>query len=372
MLTRTPLVLLTFVCLALPAAAQAPAPDVRALEEALAGGLVRQDRAALDRLLAPDFVLRGSPDVDRPTWLDNATSLCWGDQAEIDDFSVVALGDGIVATFTLTTDRNPTNCEPAVVRSVITDLWRPVGGAWRLVLRQSGPGGTKVEQQADIAEPPPPHWEATSELSFVATSGNTSTQTLGVGGDVTNRSGPWLSTAKVSFVRAETDNVETARSLGVDGRVSRDLTPRIGVFGHGAYLRDTFAGIEHRVGVDGGLAWKVVDHAPHALALDAGVGYTHERRLEQADRSFATGTLAMTYKWSLNDTAEIANDAGFTANLQDGPDWRFNDTVAVSASLNRSLSLKLSYQVKHLNRPVPGFKKTDAIASAAIVAKFAR
>ena len=46
--------------------------------------------------------------------------------------------------------------------------------------------------------------------------------------------------------------------------------------------------------------------------------------------------------------------------------------MAVSASLNRALSLKLSYQVKHLNRPVPGFEKTDTIASAAIVAKFAR
>jgi len=369
---RTIALLLSFVSLALPAAAQAPAPDVRALEDALARGLVEKDRAALDGLLAPGFVLRGNPDVDRATWLDNAVSLCWGDEATIDEFSIVSLGDGIVATFTLTTDRHPTTCEPAVVRSVITDLWRPTGGAWRLVLRQSGPGGTKIEQQAEVSEPPPPRWETSGELSFVSTSGNTSTQTLGVHGDVTNRSGAWLSTGKVAFVRAETDGEENARSLGIDGRVSRDLTPRVGLFGHAGYLRDTFAGIEHRVGVDGGLTWTFVALEPHELALDAGVGYTHESRLEEADKSFATGTLALAYKWAITDTAEIANDAGFTANLQDGPDWRFTDTVSVSAALNRTLSLKVSYQVKHLNRPVPGFKKTDAIASAAIVVKFAR
>lgn len=372
--TRITLFLLSLVCLAVPLAAQVapPAPDVRALEEALARGIIQKDRAALDVLLAPDFVLRGNPNVDRATWLDNATSLCWGDEATIDDFSVVPLGDGILATFTLATDRNPTTCAPAVVHSVITDLWRPSGGAWRLVLRQSGPGGAKVEQQADIAEPPPPRWEATGEISFVSTSGNTSTQTVGVGGDVTNRSGPWLSKAKMSFVRASTDGEETARSLGVDGRVSRDLTPRVGLFVHAAYLRDTFAGIEHRAGVDGGLTWTFVTLAPHDLALDAGLGYTHETRLADADRSFATGTLALAYTWAITDTAEIANDAGFTANLQDGPDWRFGDTLAVSASLNRTLSLKLSYQVKYLNRPVPGYEKTDTIASAAVVATFAR
>jgi len=372
MLTRPALLLLSLGHLALPAAAQTPAPDVRALEETLAQGLIGKDRAALDGLLAPDFVLRGSPDVDRATWLDNATSLCWGDQAVIDEFAIVALGDGVVATFTLTTDRNPTTCEPAVVRSVITDLWRPSGGAWRLVLRQSGPGGTKVEQQAAIFEPPPPRWETTSELSFVSTSGNTSTQTLGVGGDVTNRSGAWVSAGKVAFVRAATDGEETARSLGLDFRVSRDLTPRTGLFAHVGYLRDTFAGIEHRVGVDGGLAMKLVAAAPHALDLDAGVGYTSETRLAEADRSFATGTLVLDYTWALNDAAKLTNVGAFTANLQDGPDWRFSDTAAIAASLNRTLSLKLSYQVKFLNRPVPGFDKTDTIVSAAVVAKFAR
>ena len=372
MRARIPVFLLSFVCLALPAAAQAQAPDVRALEEALARGLVQKDRAALDRLLAADFVLRGSPDVDRATWLDNAVSLCWGEQASIDEFSMVSLGDAVVTTFTLTTDRHPTTCERAIVRSVITDLWRPSGGVWRLVLRQSGPGGTRVAQQAEVTAPPPPRWETTSELSFVSTSGNTSTETLGVGGDVTHRSGVWLSKGQVAFVRAATDGRQIARSLGINFRTSRDLTPRAGAFAHAAYLRDTFAGIEHRGGVDGGLTWKLVDAARHTVNLDAGLGYTSETRLAEADRSFATGTLALAYTWALTDTAEITNDGGFTANLQDGPDWRFTDTVAVSASLNRALSLKLAYQVKYLNRPVPGFGKTDAIASAAVVAKSAR
>lgn len=365
---------MSLVCLAVPARAQqggGAAPDIRALEDTLAQGLVRKDRAALESLIAPGFVMRGDPDIDRHTWLGNAMAFCWGDRAEIADFAVQDLGDAVIATFILTTDRDPTTCAPAVVRSLITDVWRRDDG-WRLTLRQSGPAGATLAGQFARTAPPPPRWEVRSELSLVATAGNTSTQTLGVGGNLEYRPGPWLTTMRVAFVRAGTDGQDNARSLAIEFRQSRDLSSRAGVFGHAAYLRDTFAGIEHRVGADGGLTYKVVTTAPHAMNLDAGVGYTRETRVAEADRSFATGTLALVYKWNVTRTASLTNDGTFTANLQDRADWRATDTAALSASLNSTLSLRLSYALKFLNRPVPGFKKTDSVVSAALVARFSR
>lgn len=365
---------MSLVCLAVPARAQ-PAGDtasaIRALEDALAQGLVRKDRAALELLLAPAFVMRGDPDIDLENWLDDAMAFCWGDRAEISDFAVQDLGDTAITTYILTTDRDPTTCAPAVVRSLITDVWRRDEG-WRLALRQSGPAGSTLAVPFARSAPPPPRWEVRSELSFVATAGNTSTQTLGLGGDFEYRPGPWLTTMRAAFVRAQADDRDNARSLTIDVRQSRDLSSRAGVFGHAAYLRDTFAGIEHRIGADGGLTYKVVTTTPHALKLDAGGGYTRETRAAEADRSFATGTLALAYKWSLTGTAALTNDGTFTANLQDRADWRATDTAALTASLNSALSLRLSYALKFLNRPVPGFRKTDSVVSAAIVARFSR
>lgn len=57
------LVLALLPCLV---AAQGP-PDIRALEDALARGLTTRARSQLESLLAPDFVLRGQPDIDRET-----------------------------------------------------------------------------------------------------------------------------------------------------------------------------------------------------------------------------------------------------------------------------------------------------------------
>lgn len=375
MYARCLVLLLGLSGLAGPALAQA-GPDagqeIRALEDALARGLIDKDRDVFERLLAPEFVLRGRPDVDRATWIDNATSLCWGTQATIEAFEVRPLGDARVATFVLATDRDPVTCEPAVVQSLITDVWLRVDGNWQLALRQSGPTAAGVESQYTEDEPPAPQWTGKGELSLVATAGNTSTQTLGMNGELDYHPALWQTTARVAFVRAETDGEETARSLSTDLRVSRDLTARLGVFGHAGYLRDTFAGIEHRLGADGGITYAVVDAAPHSLKLDAGLGYTNETRVDEPDRSFATGTLTLVYKWALSTTTEIANDAAFTANLQEGNDWRFNDTVAVSARLNSVLALKLSYALKFLNEPVPGFKKTDRVTSVALVAQFAK
>ncbi len=375
MTARSALVLLALLWAAAPAAARqasGDAPEIRALEDALVQGLLRKDRAALDGLLAPDFVLRASPDVGRAAWLDNAVSLCWGDRADIEGFAVRALGDTQVATFVLTTNRDPVSCEPAVIRSVITDVWTRGDGGWRLALRQSGPATAKIEQQYTKVAPPPPRWSGRSGLSFVRTGGNTSTQTIGAGGELAWRPDPWRTRLRISFVRATTGGTENARSFTAELRQSHDFTPRLGAFAHTAYLRDTFAGIEHRVGADGGLAWTAVTAAPHELKVDAGIGYTHENRLAQPDRSFATGTLTLVYKLKLTPTSELQNDGSFTANLQQGRDWRFSNTAAVVVGLNGSLSVKLSYALNYLNEPVPGFKRADTVTSAALVAHFAR
>jgi hypothetical protein len=108
-----------------PAAAQLPDEDLRQAEDALARALVAGDAVAFDTLLAPEFVLRGAPDVPRATWMANALSLCWGDRHEIDDFAVPsANGEVAVVSLVLTTFRDPQTCEPAIIRSLLTDLWR--------------------------------------------------------------------------------------------------------------------------------------------------------------------------------------------------------------------------------------------------------
>ena len=223
--------------------------------------------------------------------------------------------------------------------------------------------------------PPPPTCQGAAEFAFVATTGNTSTQTLGLAGSIECKPAPWGYLAKAAFIRSEANDVENAKSIDTLFRVSRDLSTRLKTYGQFIYYENQFAGIDNRYALEGGLSYLLVTTQKHSLQAEGGFGYTHENRVTllgvpDDDLSFATARLGAIYRWKLSENAEIGDDAGFTFNLSDGSDWRFANLAYVAAKLTTVFSLKLSYGLNYLNTPVLGFGKTDTVTSAAVVAKF--
>ena len=217
---------------------------------------------------------------------------------------------------------------------------------------------------------PPPRWDRTANLSFVSTGGNTDTQMLGMGASVVFRPEGWTTEARTAFMRSETNDIATARSLVADLRQARALTPRVEVFGRYGYLGDRFAGIEHRNTVDGGVGYKLLAGPVHALRVDGGLGYTSEARVVGENLSFALANFGAAYKWQLSTSADITDTAILTQSLEQRDAWRFGNAVALTAAVTRVFSLKLSHDTKFNNSPVPGFEKTDRLTSVAIVARF--
>jgi len=217
--------------------------------------------------------------------------------------------------------------------------------------------------------PPPPH-EGTAEFSYVGTSGNSDTTAFGLAGEFIKRQEPWVFTAKTAFVQNKAEGELKARSFRAGFRAARTITDRLSAFGEYGYLRDTFAGIEDRNAIDGGLSYIVVKPEPHTLTVEGGLGYANEQRLFEDDISTATAFAGAGYKLKLSENADISDDARFTFSLSDGDDWRFNNILAINAKLVGILSLKASNIVRYVHKPVFGFDPTDTITSIAIVAKF--
>jgi putative salt-induced outer membrane protein len=218
-------------------------------------------------------------------------------------------------------------------------------------------------------EPPPPH-EGSAEVSFVGTSGNSSTTSIGLGGDVIARPDPWELSARVAYVRNEAESDLKAESLALTTRVARKLTPRTSAFVRYLYLHDRFAGIESRNGIEGGLSYLLIDAAPHKLIVDGGIGYAHETRVVPPNLSSAVVPAGALYTYTLSKTAEISDDGRFVFSLADSADWRFANIASVTAKLTTLLSLKLANTVRFVNAPAFGFEKTDTITAIALVAKF--
>ena len=220
--------------------------------------------------------------------------------------------------------------------------------------------------------PPPPSQEATAELAFVGTTGNSSTNTFSVAGEHIARPTAWVIKNRVAFLRNESEDLLTAKSLLYAFRSERSMTARLSTFGEYAYFTDEFAGIDHRNSIAGGVAFKVVETAAHKLAADTSLGYLNEQRLTGDDVSSATYGFGSIYQWTISPTATLQDEARLTGTFATGEDWRFLHVVSLTSQLTELFSLKVSNTVRYLHFPPPGFTGTDTTTSIALVAKFSR
>jgi putative salt-induced outer membrane protein YdiY len=220
------------------------------------------------------------------------------------------------------------------------------------------------------APPPPPRHEGSAEFAFVGTSGNSSTQTIGTGGEFVYRPDPWVTKLKASYVRNKAEGELTAQSFELILRGERPIHPRLSGFGQYDYQRDSFAGILHRNALVAGVAYSALEDATEKFIVDGGLGYAHESRLTAASLSTATLGGGAVYELHLTDTSELSEDGHLVFSLSQGSDWRFTNTAAVSAKATTLWSLKLANTIRYLNFPDPGFRNTDVTTSIALVAKF--
>jgi putative salt-induced outer membrane protein len=230
--------------------------------------------------------------------------------------------------------------------------------------------GAQPSPDPTAPPPPPPLWSGKAELAYAATSGNTSTSSLGVGLDVAYRPAPWTVEGKLAYLRASSAHIVTAEALAGTVKGSRDLTPKVDAFVLAGYQRNTFSGINHRIGGDAGAGYKLLQRPDLLFRTEAAVGYTNESRTNGTTRNYATARGGLKLVWKFSKSADFTEEASFTEDLSDTANWILRNVASVSASMTSVFSLKLSYGLVYANEPVPGFKKTDTITSAAVVAKF--
>ena len=223
-----------------------------------------------------------------------------------------------------------------------------------------------------LAQEPEPAdvWSGTAEVSFVSTSGNTDIRTLGVGGEIEYRPNDWSGLAKIAFIESEADDVVNARSFSALLQVSRRLSPRLEAYARGGYLKDTFAGIDDRISSEGGISYAIATTVPHALTTLIGFGFTREVRVGADDLSLVTANATLQYSWALSETSTLTDETAATADMKNAGDWRFTNAVGLTAGLNGIFSLRFSQKLTYLNEPVRGFRQTDVVVAAALVASF--
>ncbi len=343
---------------------------LREREARLVAAIADKDREELAQLIWPEFTFPQQPGLDRDAWIQDILRLCGGGRTEIHDLNVEPSQNSAIATASVTIHLDPA-CQPPRMSSLVTDVWVMRDGEWRLLLRHLGPSSVPDANAPAVVEvkPSSPEFAGSAELSLLLTSGNIETQSVGFGSELRWQRGPWRMVAKSAIIRTTTGGQLRARSINVEIREARALRPSLDVTGRVLYQRDLYAGMLHRYGGDIGMGVRL-SYRGHALETTLAGGSTREIRLTSNDGTFPIASLGVHYRWAVNASMSLADDATVTNSLTDFNNRRVENTASVAASLVRPFQLKLSFASKYLRKPVPGFERTDTVLSAAVVARF--
>jgi putative salt-induced outer membrane protein YdiY len=220
----------------------------------------------------------------------------------------------------------------------------------------------------DPAAEPPPAWSGSLGVSYLATGGNSDTETFGLDLEAKRRPEPWGLDLVASVHSAETDGETTAERSYASLRVKRALDARRELFGGASAERDVFADLERRLVVEAGGIYKPLSGPRHALDLDLGLTWTDEDRVAPEPDTDAFGALAgLHYTWQISATAALSQRLAYHPNFDRSTDWRAASLTALTAAINRRLSVKLGYEYRFRNEPIGDNDDVDTVTRVSLV-----
>jgi putative salt-induced outer membrane protein len=223
------------------------------------------------------------------------------------------------------------------------------------------------EEEVESAEVEP-IWSSQVGLSYLATTGNSETETFGLDLQATRRPTPWGLEITALFNRAEEDGEKTAERYYAGVRGTRALTKRWDAFAGLSAEQDEFAGIDLRGIIEAGAVYKALLGPRHILDLDLALNWTDEDRLPpEMDESWFGGLAGLDYKFAISDSATFSQALRYFANFDDTAAWRADSLTAVTAALNKRLALRLSYEVRYRNEPIGDNEDTDTTTKVSLV-----
>jgi len=220
---------------------------------------------------------------------------------------------------------------------------------------------------AEEANPAPSKWDGAAELGFIMNRGNTETETLNAQFRVENTRPKWLHRVEFKVLQVSEKETTTAESYELSGRSEYSLDDNDYLFGSLRYEDDRFAGYDRRTTEVVGYGHQYLKREDMTLKGEFGVGSRQTKNTDGSSDSEGIARVGLDYKWQITDTSSFSE----TIYVEHGEENTYTESVtAVTAKINNSLAMKLSYTIKDNSDPQPGFENTDTRTAITLVYDF--
>jgi putative salt-induced outer membrane protein YdiY len=223
---------------------------------------------------------------------------------------------------------------------------------------------------AQSAAPPPPLWDSQVGGSFVGTSGNTDTSTIGADFAYHGRWPVWKIESTATAVRATDTGRRTAERYIAGLRGQRKLSALVGVTAGERIERDRLSGLSVRSVLDGGLSWALVRTPAWTLDGVTAVAWNHETPIAGPGIDHPVGVLQSLSRIPFGGSGDTTQRFTYYPDFRESTAYRSEAEVTAQAAMNARLALKIGYLWRFANAPVPGFKKTDNTTTASVVLRW--
>jgi putative salt-induced outer membrane protein len=215
-------------------------------------------------------------------------------------------------------------------------------------------------------------WQFGLGLSYLATTGNSETSSLGLTANHERRSDVWQFLSGIEAIRAEEDGELTAERYSALARAERKFTPRLGVTGGWQGEQNRFAGIDHRSTFDLGLGWQALDRPEWKIDTVASAAWNYEKPILQESQTNAGLLLMARSVYEISENASTIQMIRLEPNVEDFDDFRAQLRIGLRASLTQLFGIQLAYEARYDAQPVEGFEKTDTMATVSLVMNLIR
>ncbi|MCF6215319.1 MAG: DUF481 domain-containing protein [Emcibacter sp.] len=210
-------------------------------------------------------------------------------------------------------------------------------------------------------------WDGEIELNFLRSSGNTSQESLGLGGTLKRETERFHHTIDSFFDLNKNSGTKDKQRWGLSYKLDYDLSEKLYLVSFTGYENDQFGTFRERITTSLGIGYPVIDNDSYSWKIEGGPSLLFTRDLPGDGYNSSFNVFASSiFDWTINDRSNLTN----TTVLYFGNKNIIESKTALKVKINGALSSKFSYDVLYDKDAPLGRRKTDTVARAGLLYDF--
>ncbi|MBB6227431.1 putative salt-induced outer membrane protein [Polymorphobacter multimanifer] len=210
-------------------------------------------------------------------------------------------------------------------------------------------------------------WKGSGEVGGFASSGNTNTQGVALGVNLSKETRQWKHAARGFVDYQRQDGVVSRERYLASYQGNYNINPSMFSLLAVSYEKDEFSGFEHRFSQSLGIGQKLVA-GPRLLAtVEGGPALRQTQFTDGLNETNFAARVAGNVRWQLSERLKLTEDASY---FYDGNNNSLQALTALNAKINGSLTARLSHQINTESNPPLGRRNSDQVSRGTIVYSF--